>query len=150
MGPGARGTLSTVLAVIGGVLAVVGGAALYAREEIFDPDAFAGHAVETLEEQEVREALAEPIVDQAIESGPDQLINAEPLLRSSVEGALASKPFQGVIRKGARKAHKAIFDKEGEQVALTLGNADVVVTQAVESVSPEVAKQIPNDVGDRL
>ncbi|MGH2924276.1 MAG: hypothetical protein ACRDKH_09670, partial [Solirubrobacterales bacterium] len=150
MSPGTRRTASFALAVIGGVLALIGGAALYAREEIFDADSFADHAVETLEEREVREALAEPIVDQAIDSGPDQLINAEPLLRTAVEGALESKQFKGVVRKGARKAHKGIFEKEGEQVALTLGNADVVVTQAVESVSPKVAERIPSDVGDRL
>jgi hypothetical protein len=150
MSTGARRTASTALAVTGAVLALVGGVALYAREEIFDPDAFSGHAVQTLDEQEVREALAEPIVDQAIDSGPDELINAQPLLRSAVEGAVASEPFKQVVRKGTRKVHKAIFDKEGEQIALTLGNADVVVTDAVESISPEVAKQLPRDLGDKV
>ena len=118
MSPGTRRTASIALTVIGGVLALVGGAALYAREEVFDADSFADHAVETLEEREVREALAEPIVGQAIDSGPDQLINAEPLLRTAVEGALESNQFKGVLRKGARKAHKGIFEKEGEKLCL--------------------------------
>ncbi len=147
---GARRTASTVLAVVGAFLALAGGVALYARVEIFNPDAFSGHITGTLEEQEVRDALTEPIVEQAIDSGPDQLINAEPLLRSAVSGALESQPFEDLVTRGTRTAHRAIFDRSGEQVALTLEDADAVVTDAVESVNPELAGHIPQDVGHRL
>lgn len=145
-----RHITSLVLAVLGCVLALAGGVAFYAREQIFDSDAFADNAAETLKEDKVQEALADPIVDQAIDRGPDVLINARPLLLSATEGVLESTPFRSVFRKGARKVHKAVFSKDRDEIALTVANADVLVADAVSAKSPKLGAKIPRDVGDRL
>jgi hypothetical protein len=147
---GTRRVASIVLAVLGCVLALVGGVAFYAREQIFDSDAFADKAAETLKDDKVDEALADPIVDQAIDNGPDALINARPLLLSATEGVLDSTPFRSVFRKGARKVHKAVFSKDRDEIALTVANADVLVADAVSAKSPKLGAKIPRDVGDRL
>jgi len=145
-----RQVVSIALAVIGCVLALAGGVAFYAREQIFDSDAFADNAAETLKDDQVQQALADPIVDQAIDRGPDALINARPLLLSATEGVLASTPFRSVFRKGARKVHKAVFSKDRDEIALTVANADVLVADAVSARSPKLGAKIPRTVGDRL
>jgi hypothetical protein len=145
-----RRVASIALVVIGCVLALAGGVAYYAREQIFDSDAFADNAAETLKDDQVQQALADPIVDQAIDRGPDALINARPLLLSATEGVLASTPFRSVFRKGARKVHKAVFSKDRDEIALTVANADVLVADAVSAKSPKLGAKIPRSVGDRL
>jgi hypothetical protein len=145
-----RQVASIVLAVLGCVLALVGGVAFYAREQIFDSDAFADNAAETLKDDQVQQALADPIVDQAVDRGPDALINARPLLLSATEGVLESTPFRSVFRKGARKVHRAVFSKDRDEIALTVANADVLVADAVAAKSPKLGAKIPRDVGDRL
>ena len=150
MTPRTRQVASIVLAVAGCVLALVGGVALYAREQIFDSDAFADNAAETLKDDQVTKALAEPIVDQAIDRGPDALINARPVLLAATEGILQSSPFRSVFKKGARKVHKQVFSKDRSEIALTLANANVLVAEAVAAQNPKLAKKIPPDLGDRL
>jgi hypothetical protein len=148
--PRTRQVASIVLAVVGCVLALVGGVALYARSEIFSSDGFADNAAETLKDDQVRVALVEPIADEATEKGPDVLINVRPLLVGAAEGMIGSTPFQSVFRKGARKAYRAIFTKDQEEIALTLGKADVLIKDAVARVSPKAAARIPDDVGNRF
>jgi hypothetical protein len=145
-----RRVASVVLAVVGCVLAVVGGMAFYLREEVFESDAFADNASESLKHTEVQEALADPIVDQAIDNGPDVLINARPVLLSATEGVIGSSPFRSVFRKGARKLHRAVFSKDREDVAFTVANANVLIADAVAAQAPKLGKKIPTDVGDRL
>jgi hypothetical protein len=145
-----RRVISIVLAVVGSVLALIGGVMLYAREEIFDPDVFADNSSETLRDEQVRDALSEPIVDRAIDRGPDVLINIRPALDAAVDGLLESAPFRSAFRKAARKLYEAAVIKDRDEVALTVRDTDVLVADSVEQVSPELAKQIPRDLGDRV
>jgi hypothetical protein len=145
-----RQVVSIVLAVIGCVLALIGGVALYAREQIFDSDAFADNAAAALKDDAVTRALADPITDQAIDRGPDALINARPVLLAATEGLLESTPFRSAFRKGARKIHKQLFSKDRNEIALTLANVNVLVANAVAAKSPKLAQKIPPDLGDRL
>jgi hypothetical protein len=131
-----------MLALIGGTSSMRGGD--------FDSDAFADNSVEALHNDQVRKALSEPITEQAIDRGPDALINVRPLLAGAVEGVLDSPPFQAAFKKGVRKAHRAVFDKDRERIALTIGDANVLVADAVSSVSPKTGRKIPRDLGDRL
>jgi hypothetical protein len=143
-------TLSTALAIAGAVLLLVGGLALYAREALFDSDAFSRTAAKSLQDEAVRNALADPIVEQVINVGPDQLINAQPLIQGAVSGLLETNAFKRVFRDAVRKAHAALFKKDRDELVLTIQEANALVVDAVASLSPEVAKKIPNDVGQRL
>ena len=145
-----RRVLSTILGVAGAILLLVGGFALYARQELFNSDNFSQTAAKSLRDEPVREALARPIVEQIVNVGPDQLINVQPLLAGAVSGVLETNAFKDVFQNGVRKAHKALFDKDGDQLVLTLKDANLVIVSAVRSVNPKVAKQIPDDVGQRL
>ncbi len=145
-----RRVVSTILGVAGAVLLLIGGFALYARQEFFNSDNFSQTAAQSLREEPVRDALARPIVDQIITLGPDQLINVQPLLGGAVSGALETNAFKSVFQEAARKAHKAVFSKDRDQLILTIQDANAVIVGAVRAVNPQVAKKIPEDVGQRL
>jgi hypothetical protein len=148
--PRTRQVSSVVLAVVGCVLALVGGVALYAREQIFDSDAFADNAAAALKDDAVTKALADPITDQAVDRGPDVLINARPVLLAATEGILQSSPFRSAFRKGARKVHKELFSKDRGEIVFTLSHANVLLSGALAAASPKLADKIPTDLGDRL
>ena len=143
---GARRTASLVLVVLGTVLLFVGGIALYAREEIFDPDAFAQHASESLRDDRVDNAVANPIVDKVIKAGPDQLINARPLLTAGARGVLRSEPFRDAFRDAAARVHRQLFSRDRDQLILNIADAGAIVIDAVKSISPQTAKKIPKDL----
>lgn len=145
-----RATLSTVLAVVGVVLLLVGGFALYARQELFDSDAFSETAAKSLRDEPVRDELAKPIVEQIINIGPDQLVNVQPLLEGAVSGALETNAFKDVFQDAVRKMHRAMFGKDRNELVLTIEDANAVIVGAVRAINPKVAKQIPDDVGQRL
>lgn len=145
-----RRRLSRSLVVIGSALLLVGSFALYARQEIFDPDAFSRTAAESLREEPVRNALADPIVEQVINVGPDELINAQPLLEGVVSGVLDTGAFRDAFRKGVRKAYRALFEKDPDQLVLTIDEVNALIVDAVRFSSPKTAKEIPDDVGRRL
>jgi hypothetical protein len=150
MGTETRRHLSIALAVAGAVLAVAGGIGLYLRAEVFNAEAFGDHAVEALDDREVREALADRITDQAVASGPDELVNGTPLLRSVVEGALQSSAFRSAFRQGAVSLYGIVVDGDPDRISLTIGDLNVIVAAAAESASPQLADQIPRDLGSRL
>jgi hypothetical protein len=146
----ARRVASIVLVIAGAVLLVAGGIALYAREEIFNADRFSRTAANELRDDRVRDALADPLVEQIVDVGPDQLVNAAPLLEGAVSGALETGAFRKVFREGMRKAYRALFERDGDQLVLTIADANVVIVQAVRALNPKVAQRVPADVGDRL
>jgi hypothetical protein len=145
-----RRVASLVLAIVGTVVLFVGGVVLYAREEIFDADRFAVHASDALGDDRVDAAIANPLVDAVIRSGPDELINARPLLVSAADGVLASRPFRDAFRDAAARVHRQLFSRDRDELVLNIADAGAFVIDAVESISPQVAERIPKDVQPRL
>jgi len=137
---------SLALAVFGTVFLFVGGLTLYLRQEVFDSDAFAGHASQALGDDRVGLAVADPITDEVIANGPDELINARPLLSSAVQGVIESRPFRAVFRDAAARAHRTLFSRDRDELVLNLADAGAFVIDAVTAISPQTAKQIPKDI----
>lgn len=146
----ARRAGSIALAVAGAFLVLIGGLLFYAREAIFDSDSFADRATETLSEPRVQEAVTQPIVNAIIDSGPPELINAQPLLEAGVGGVIDSSAFRDTFHDAVRSTHSALFEGDVERLALTLGDASVIAIGAVRNLSPEISRQIPRDVDAEL
>ncbi|HZA89526.1 MAG TPA: hypothetical protein VE401_04775 [Solirubrobacterales bacterium] len=155
-GEGGRGTVrgrriaSLVLTVLGTLFLFVGGIALYAREEVFEADAFAQHASDALGDERVDTAIANPLVDKVIASGPDELINARPLLSSAAQGVLETRPFRDAFKQAAARVHRQLFSRDRDALILNIADAGAFVIDGVNAISPQTAKKVPKDLQPRL
>jgi uncharacterized membrane protein HdeD (DUF308 family) len=137
---------SVVMLIVGAVLLIAGTVAFYAREQIIDREAFAGRAVDALEDDGVRTVVGREIVIYLAERGSADLAAARPLLESVVGTLIQTEPFQRVFRSAAREANRVFFVREKDNVLLDLGDAAQIVEFGLRSVSPKLAKQVPSDL----
>jgi hypothetical protein len=142
----ARGIASIVLATVAAILVVVGIVAFYARTEIIDQEAFGDRAVAALDDDEVRHLVGREIVTGLIDRGSTDLVAARPLVESIVDAALQTEPFRRLIRSAAVEANRTLFVRDHRSVALDLSDAAKLVRFAARSVSPKLAREIPDDL----
>ena len=81
-----------------------------------------------------------------IANGPDELINARPVLSTAAQGVLESRPFRGAFRDAAARAHRTLFSRDRDQLVLNIADAGAFVIDAVQAISPKTAKEIPKDI----
>ncbi len=136
--------------IAGAIVLVIGGVLFYAREETFDPQAFGQRAAGALDNEEVASVLSDELVDQIIERGEPDLINARPLITTAAETVLGSAPFRTVFREAAERAYNTVFTRERDNLVLNLADGTSLVIEAAESFSPKIAARIPRDFAPRL
>jgi hypothetical protein len=141
-----RRVAATALVVVGCALALVGGLTLYAREQVFDADRFASRASVSLKDEDLRTVLSDRIVEEIIDQGSSELIQAKPLLQAVVSNVMVSAPFRAIFRKAAVQVHRALFSRDEGSIVLDLADTGTVVIGAAKAVAPGVAKKIPSDV----
>ena len=133
--------------MLGAVLALLGGVLLYSREELLDPAALSERAQSALSDQRVRLALAQPITDAIIDSGPSTLVNARPLIESVVVGALGTPPVRAAVGEAVQALEAKLFDRSPDALLLNLSDVASIAAGAVEAVSPKTAARIPEKIG---
>jgi hypothetical protein len=138
-----RTTASITLAVIGAVLVVLGTLLFYARSQIIDEHAFADHAVEALDDDELRAVVATEITVQLIERGSADLVAARPLIEQVASTIVDTRPFKQVFREAARQANRLLFVRNRDNVAFNVSDAVQIIRFAVKSVDPKIAAQLP-------
>lgn len=116
---------------MGAVAALLGAVLLYARAELFAPEALAGHAASALDDEDVRLAVAPSIV-RAIDgvSPGDALSNRE------VADALADPRVTEVFGDAAALATRQLFNKGSRDLDLDLAKVTTVAIAATKGVSP--------------
>jgi hypothetical protein len=145
-----RGVAAVVLIVLGAVLLFVGTIAFYAREQVIDREAFADRALEALDDDGLRRVVGREIVVNAIERGSTDLVAARPLIESVVDTVIQTGAFRQVFRAAALETNRVFFVRGKENVLFDLGDAAQVVQFALRSVSPKVAKELPDDLKPQL
>jgi hypothetical protein len=138
--------VSTVLTVVAVVLALAGGIALYARQEIADSHAFSVHAEKALANDAVRRVVVREIVVQLVERGSANLITARPAIEAVVDVIIKTKPFLKLFRAGAEQAHRLLFVRDGGNAAFDLADVGTVVGNALQGVLPATSRAVPRDV----
>lgn len=146
----ARAIASVTLIVVAAVLLLAGTLAFYVRSEIVDERAFADRAVAAVDDDEVSTVLGREIVVQLIDRGSTDLVAARPLLSSVVEAALRTEPFRDLVRIAARQANRALFVRGRDNVVFDLSDAAQVVAFGMRSVSPKLAREVPEDLDASL
>jgi hypothetical protein len=144
-----RRGVSYALTAIGALLLLVGGIALYLREEIVDEDAFAQRTTAVLEDDAVRHAVARELAAEVSSAGPPQLVSARPILEGVFEALIGTQQFEKVFDQAARQANKLMFTRE-RTVVLTLKDAVTVLRSALEGANPKLAQKIPKDIEPEL
>ncbi|MFN8112917.1 MAG: hypothetical protein U0R51_06930 [Solirubrobacterales bacterium] len=153
MGDENRGVLrnrgvSIALAVVGAILALVGGFLLYARQELFQPDNLAANARTALDDQRTRLAIAQPIVDGIVDSGSGELVNARPLIESIVVSALGTPPAKAAFTEAVKAIDTKLANRTPDSLLLNLTDATVIAAKALDALSPEVGKNVPKELTD--
>jgi len=127
----------------------VGELALYASYNLFDSDRFADRAVAALEADEVRALVGARVADGIIARDAD-LIGARPLLEGASEGVAASAPFEQLFRGVVEDVHRTVFGGDRDTVALKLADVGVLVIETLQSVAPDVAASVPQEIEPKL
>jgi hypothetical protein len=150
VGSRTRSAASVALVVLGSALLLAGTIAFYAREQVLERDAFADRAVAALEDDELRRVVSREIVVNLIDRGSTDLVAARPLLESVVETVVQTQPFRRIFRRAALEAHRVFFTRDSENALVNLGDAVTVVQFALQSVSPRLARELPDDLDAEL
>ena len=141
----ARGPASVLLVIVAALLLLAGAVAHYARTEILDQDAFADRAVEALDDDRVRKVVRREIVVNLIDRGSTDLVAARPLLESVVDAVMQSAPFRALFRRAAVETNRLFFTRERRNALFDISDAAELVRFALRSVSPKLAKELPED-----
>ncbi len=142
MGPDARRSLATVLVVFASLLLAAATLTGYARRAFFDPDQFANRASATLHDSSVRTLIGERVTDRVVLRQNADLLAARPLIASAVAGLVGGRAFSSLFHRAALDAHRAIFERDENTVALTVADIGTVAAAAVQAVRPALARDL--------
>ena len=134
---------SIVLAVLGALVALIGGFLLYARQEIFNPDSLADRAKTALSDERTRLAIAQPIVDGIVDGGSGELVNARPFIESIVTSALGTPPAKAAFAEAVRSIDAKLANRAPNTLFLNLTDATVVAAKALDALTPSLGKSVP-------
>ena len=145
-----RPVVSLVLVIVATLLLAPAILANWARTQIYDTDAFADSAVVALEDDAVHDALVRQIVDEIVSVSSPDAIAIRPLIEFVTATVVDSLAFQEIFRNSVEQLHRETFGEgdSGDPVALTLVDAIIVITAYIEQAYPDVAAQLPPNLGD--
>ena len=141
--------LAAVLVVAGIISGAAGMLSVYVRDTLVDSDEAAQRAITALTQPEVRQLIAETVVDQMVKANPD-LLAARPVLSEVVSGVIAAPVFHQVYESAIRDLHRTVFLGDIDTVTVQLTDMILIVKKQAAVLSPELAEQIPDDLIDTL
>ena len=136
---------SRILVVVASVSVLLALLAGYARRAIIDSDQFANRATAALVDENVRDLVAQRVTDDVVLRRDSDLIAARPIIESVTSSVVGSRAFAGLFRAAVKDAHRAVFYRDQDTVALTLSDVGSVIAGALQAVRPNLAKQVRAD-----
>jgi hypothetical protein len=140
-----RRRAAMVLAPLAAVMMLVALVTNYANRVLFDSDRFGDHVVHALDRDVVKDEVARLITEDLVIAGKRDLVGFQPLIEGGASEIVGGEVFQDLVRAAAVDLHKALFGREKDSVALTVGDVATVVASAIESSNPKLAKQLGTD-----
>ena len=139
---------SIVLIILGLAALLAAVLALWAERTLVDSDTFSDRAVEALAKEEVRLVINDALVEQIEEGVERDLIQVRPIVQAVINGVIDSDVFRDIARESVREIHASLLDSEAGILALRLTDVFDFVIVALETIDPELAAQIPDDLKD--
>jgi len=148
-GDGARRALVVALTALAAVLLASAAVAGYARYELRDAGEFSARLTASLDDGDVRELLADTVVEGLSNSFAPDVIAVRPLVTPAVASLADSAPFRRLFARAVADRHRALFHGRA-RVAFDLDYAGTLLREGLRSVSPRVADAIPPGAEPRL
>ena len=93
----------------------------------------------------MRSLIAEKVTDEVVLKHQRDLIAARPLIQSVASGIVGSRALR-LFRAAARDAHRAVFERDRDTVAMTVSDVGTVLAAATEALRPKLAEKLePTD-----
>ena len=138
-----RRLASVALVALAAVAALAGGVLLYVREEVVDSRAFADRAADVVQMPSVSHIVAKELTVQVVEPALPDLIAARPLITDGLDRLIRSEPFRPIARIAAEHGHRLLFER-GSNAVFDVADAGAVVTSALQTLAPQIAKELPS------
>lgn len=97
----------------------------------------------------VRDFVADRVTDLIISQQPN-LIAVRPLVLTAVAGLVGTRPFEGLVRTAADRAHELAFSEGAERVVIALPDVGVLVRDVLARADPGLSARIPTRVQQSL
>jgi hypothetical protein len=127
------------LAAVVLVLALIAG---YVRRAGVDSDQFANRATVALSDDSVRDLIADKLTDEVVLKNQSDLIAARPIIQSVASAIVGTRAFTELFRFAVRDVHRAVFHRDKDTVALTVGDVGTVLAAALQKLRPSLAGQV--------
>jgi hypothetical protein len=137
-----RGVAAELLISLGILALAVSAMSSVARRALFFSDNFANHVAASLKDPRVASFVADRITNAILKENPD-LTAFRPLILATTHGAVASTPFQALMRTAARSAHASLFSETGRDVIVSVPDVGVLLSSALSKANPSLAQKIP-------
>jgi hypothetical protein len=141
---GSRGrrVASVALLVASASLLLGGLLAAWGQRSLFDSRGFAEHATAALEQEAVRKALADRIVDQILIHGSAELVTVRPLLEATAAGMIRTPPFRALYETAVREAHASFFAGD-DAFVLQLADVMILLTALLDRLDTSLVGELP-------
>ena len=136
------GTLFWICLVAGAACLAVAAVTFVAARNLFNPQVFGARAARSLSDPGVSAYAADRIATAVIRSRPD-LITVRPLLVAAAAGIVPTEAFRALVQRAAKEAHRAAFSEASERIVLSIPDFEVLVKEALNQASPEIAAKVP-------
>jgi hypothetical protein len=140
-----RGFIAGVLIVLGLIIVPLANLGVWTQREVLSTDAFSSLSNEVLQEQAVRDALANRIADELVKKVPELGLGRF-LLVPALSQAIATPEFQQIFEGAVSDMH-AQLERGDDQLTLNLDAILPLVKQLVAKVDSGLAARIPTQTG---
>jgi hypothetical protein len=140
-----NGGAARVLVVVGAVLLALAAVAVVAHHTFLDTSSFARSVDEIRQTPQVSRALGVELSEAIITAEPD-LVAVRPLIEQVAGFVAGSTVLSPLVTRAAAQVQLAATSGDPSGLVLTLADAGVVATSALEKLAPDVAEDIPADL----
>ena len=142
-------TASAVVTVFAVILLLISTTYYWYKNYIYNVDAFSTRVVETIQTDQVSNAIAKEIVSEALSGAPllENLLGD--FATSAISGLLGSSEFEPVIDKAARKFHEIVIVEEPQDITLDISPI-VNISSALLTVTTITELDVSEEIQDDL
>ena len=136
---------SVVLVVLTALLLAIAAMSGYTRAELVDSPTFAGRAAASLDDRQVRVALAGRVVDGVLAKVAPDAVVVRPVAVAAMTEVLATASFRRAFELTIRNRHAALLEGD-ERLVVTLVPDDRLLARLLRAVSSRASEALPVDL----